>query len=298
MWRRKVRPLTELYARSTGWPGDSTLPDDQLPGRVGAGHAVRAAPGDLGEIGVLGPDRAEQLHRRGVLVRRLLVLVQYRSSIAAPFRLIEPDRSGVRICTRGPAASAWARVSVDRARGRERLLLLLLDRRALLGEHGPGVLLLRPFHEEPVGEHQGERAHEKDDRVAAVFGLLLRGQLSCMEKLNRGAALRRLAVGGEPYQRAFHVVKQTLPGPGRRAAARDEHIVVPGRPSSGRSLPGDFAQPALGPVADHRAADLARGGEAHADRAFRRPRAPAPAPRPRRARSTAPWRRPGNRCAS
>src|ERR1700761_260201 len=38
--------------------------------------------------------------------------------------------------------------------------------------------------------------------------------------------------GGEPYQRAFHVVKQTRPGPLRGALARDEHIVAT-RPSVG-----------------------------------------------------------------
>ena len=38
-----------------------------------------------------------------------------------------------------------------------------------------------------------------------------------------------LAVGGEPYQRGFHIVKQTGPRAGGHTAAGDEHIVAAGR---------------------------------------------------------------------
>ena len=51
-----------------------------------------------------------------------------------------------------------------------------------------------------------------------------------------------------------------------RAHAGDEHIVAAGRRQQGRRGPGGFSQPALGAVADHGVADLARGGEAQPHR--------------------------------
>ena len=62
-------------------------------------------------------------------------------------------------------------------------------------------------------------------------------------------------IGGEPYQGAFHIVKQTRPRPGRGAAARDEYIVATGPRVKGRQLPRRLAQTPLGAVAHHRPAD-------------------------------------------
>ena len=78
-----------------------------------------------------------------------------------------------------------------------------------------------------------------------------------------GAAVR---IGGEAYQRAFHIVKQTRPGARRRAAPGDQHVVVSGPSVKGRKQPRGLAQPALGAVSRHGVADLAGGGEADADK--------------------------------
>jgi hypothetical protein len=83
----------------------------------------------------------------------------------------------------------------------------------------------------------------------------------------RGPARWGAKVGGEPYQRAFHIVKETRPGPRDKATAGDEHIVEAGRAIWGKR-PHRLAQPALGPVADDRAADPARGGETDANEAL------------------------------
>src|SRR6185312_2129448 len=73
-------------------------------------------------------------------------------------------------------------------------------------------------------------------------------------------------IGGEPYQRAFHIVKQPRPGPGREPPAGDEHIVAPGPPELRQRQPRGLAQPPLGAVAHHGPADPARRREADPDR--------------------------------
>ncbi len=79
-----------------------------------------------------------------------------------------------------------------------------------------------------------------------------------------GAPLARSSgavFGSEPYQGAFHIVKQTRPWALRRALARDEHIVMTRAAVQGQKQPRGLAQAPLGPVAHHGVADLARGGE-------------------------------------
>jgi hypothetical protein len=79
--------------------------------------------------------------------------------------------------------------------------------------------------------------------------------------------VRRAEIGGEPYQRGFHIVKQTQVRATRRAAAGNEHIVAP-RPRQAREgRAGGLSHPALGAVADDGAANPARGGEPDADSA-------------------------------
>jgi len=74
-----------------------------------------------------------------------------------------------------------------------------------------------------------------------------------------------LKIGGEPYQRAFHIVKQPRPGPRHGSAARDEDIVTAGPRMKGRQEPGRLPQTPFGPVAHHRSADPFRGGKADTD---------------------------------
>ena len=110
-------------------------------------------------------------------------------------------------------------------------------------------------------------AHEEDDHVAVVIVMAWSGRRSICERAracagSRGAAV---AVGGEPYQRAFHIVKQTRPGARGHTAAGDEHIVETGAAEPGSKQARGLAQPALGAVAHHRPADALGGGEAGAD---------------------------------
>jgi len=72
-------------------------------------------------------------------------------------------------------------------------------------------------------------------------------------------------IGREPYQRGFHVVKETRPRPRARAAASDEHIVAPGPSFQWHGGPRRLAQAALGSISLDRAADPPGGGEAHPD---------------------------------
>jgi len=72
-------------------------------------------------------------------------------------------------------------------------------------------------------------------------------------------------IGGEPYQRAFHVVKQTPPIADGRSVAGDKDIVTSGLSERGQQCSCRFPQAALGAVANHGAADLLGGGEADAD---------------------------------
>ena len=69
-------------------------------------------------------------------------------------------------------------------------------------------------------------------------------------------------IGGEPYQRGFHIVKQAPPGPGSRARAGDQHIVTPGPAMKGDQAPRRFPQTAFGAIALHRSADAAGRREA------------------------------------
>src|SRR5678816_3742092 len=73
------------------------------------------------------------------------------------------------------------------------------------------------------------------------------------------------AVGGEPYQRAFHIVKQTGPGARQDAAAGNQHIVDTGAGILGQDRTGGLAHPPLGAVALDGAADAPSGGEADTD---------------------------------
>ncbi len=73
-------------------------------------------------------------------------------------------------------------------------------------------------------------------------------------------------IGGEPYQRDFHIVKQASPGPGSRAGAGDKHIVAAGPRQKGREDPRGLFQPPSGAIALDGAADPATGGESQANR--------------------------------
>ena len=80
-----------------------------------AGRAGSADPAVHGELGVLGAQRPQQLHRRRVRAVVWRYCLRNRSSSRAPVRLIEPESCGVSTATRGVAASAWARVSTGAA---------------------------------------------------------------------------------------------------------------------------------------------------------------------------------------
>src|SRR5690606_15918431 len=101
--------------------------------------------------------------------------------------------------------------------------------------------------------------------------IVLRVDSFCMgcalrRKGRGGRACRRPPiVGGEAYQRAFEIVKQTRPGARRRTASGDEHIVVSGPAEQRDHRPGGFTHPPLGAVAVDGPADLAGGGEADAN---------------------------------
>src|ERR1700760_758318 len=103
-------------------------------------------------------------------------------------------------------------------------------------------------------------------RKMIVLRLELSGMGKCAVRLEEEPLRRRaVAVGGEPYQRAFHIVKQTRPRTGRHAAAGHEHIVETwGRQLRKQEARG-LAQAALGAVALDGAADALGGGEAGAD---------------------------------
>ncbi len=74
-------------------------------------------------------------------------------------------------------------------------------------------------------------------------------------------------IGGEPYQRGFHIVKQASPGPGPHARAGDQHIVTPGPAMKGDQAPRRFPQTTFGAIALHRSADSTGGGEADTNHA-------------------------------
>src|SRR5215472_3281366 len=101
--------------------------------------------------------------------------------------------------------------------------------------------------------------------------IVLRLDSSCMEEVlgpcRRARPLRHwaVAVGGEPYQRGFHVVKQALPGARGRAAARDEYVIEAGTAMGGQQEARRLAQTPLGAVALHGPADSPRGGKSGAD---------------------------------
>src|SRR6516165_9404013 len=78
----------------------------------------------------------------------------------------------------------------------------------------------------------------------------------------RGGAGPAVAFGGEPYQRGFHIVKETDPLASGHTAAGDEHIIEAGTRQVGQEKPGGLAHAALGPVALDGPADAAGGGEA------------------------------------
>jgi hypothetical protein len=90
-----------------------------------------------------------------------------------------------------------------------------------------------------------------------------------MESAYREATAGEIApgglIGGEAYQRAFHIVKQTRPGASHRPAPSNEYIVASRPPMKGQQQPRGFAQPPLGPIAHDRPADLAGRGEAGAN---------------------------------
>src|SRR6202008_3150515 len=70
---------------------------------------------------------------------------------------------------------------------------------------------------------------------------------------------------GEPYQRAFHIVKETLPGAGGHTAAGDEHIIETRARKFGEQEAGGLAHSPFVAVALDGAADALCGGEAGAD---------------------------------
>ena len=87
----------------------------------------------------------------------------------------------------------------------------------------------------------------------------MRGRRACR------VARAGVAIGGEPYQRAFHIVKQTRPGTGGHTAAGDEHIVVTwGRQARKQEACG-FTHPPFRAVALDRPADPLGGSESGAD---------------------------------
>ena len=73
------------------------------------------------------------------------------------------------------------------------------------------------------------------------------------------------AVGGEPYQRAFHIVKQTDPGTGDHTPTCDEHIVETGLGDFWDDASRRLAHPPLGAITLDRAANALGRGEADAD---------------------------------
>jgi hypothetical protein len=90
-----------------------------------------------------------------------------------------------------------------------------------------------------------------------------------MGSASLGCARRRLfsrgLIGGEAYQRAFHIVKQTRPGAFGRAAPGDEHIVKGGPPMKGQHHARGLPQPPFRAIAHHGAPDFPGCGEAGAD---------------------------------
>src|SRR3989338_5198611 len=82
--------------------------------------------------------------------------------------------------------------------------------------------------------------------------IMLRDSLFGMTRLTGAGGIgrrgglrgRRVLIGGEPYQRAFHIVKETGPGACRRAAPGDEHIVGSGTARLRQEQPRGLPQPA------------------------------------------------------
>ena len=72
-------------------------------------------------------------------------------------------------------------------------------------------------------------------------------------------------VGGEPYQRAFHIVKDTGPFAHRRSVPGHEDIVATGPSKLRQKQPGRLSQAALGPVSHNGAADPLGGGKSGSD---------------------------------
>src|ERR1700744_1936548 len=73
---------------------------------------------------------------------------------------------------------------------------------------------------------------------------------------------RRGLVGGEAYQRAFDIVKQTHPGALRRPRPGDEYIVATGPPMRGNRRRARVPHPLFRPIARHRPADPLGGRKA------------------------------------
>src|SRR6185369_15248484 len=94
-------------------------------------------------------------------------------------------------------------------------------------------------------------AHTKKMIVLRLFSSLMRWT----RVPARGGERRALryvggrAVGGEPYQRGFHIVKQTGPGARQHAAAGDEHIVHPRGGVFGQHGAGGLSHAALRAIA-------------------------------------------------
>ncbi|MNJ37164.1 hypothetical protein D3C77_319730 [compost metagenome] len=168
----------------------------QAPDGVGAGHAagdVRAAPAELGEIGVLHALRAEQLDRRRTPVQRLAVVGQIQVVDARALQrqravqLRRLDRhagdgaQGLGAVLDEDARRRAGRRQARVGRGLARLLLLGGDDLRLAPALG-----LRTHHHEVVDAHDQGRAHEEDDGVARIL-VLHRGQRSWSARLGGGA---------------------------------------------------------------------------------------------------------------
>ncbi len=77
--------------------------------------------------------------------------------------------------------------------------------------------------------------------------------------------LRRNGFGFQFAQSPFELFGELVIGPLDAALAADQDMVGAGDPRLRKDRPGERAQAALHPVADHRIADLLRNGEAEAE---------------------------------
>tara|TARA_X000000950_G_scaffold140817_1_gene174729 strand:+ start:27655 stop:28056 length:402 start_codon:yes stop_codon:yes gene_type:complete len=69
----------------------------------------------------------------------------------------------------------------------------------------------------------------------------------------------------EPYQRSFHIVKQTIPWSSRCSGSRDKYIVETRERMLRQKLARGDTQTAPSPVSDNSAANFSRSGKAFAD---------------------------------